>query len=359
MLLIVATILSLLCVACDDSTSPPSNVPSGNQQPYLFRTEGLILDKNGKDSTEFWEDGLESYITDNLLNWASEDSGSVTISSDYTVNDYTYKIEYNFAYNVDNVDKSFSALIKIKRNHTYIIGIKDCNLYFYGNQGNNAFRMALRDYAPIESIENSFPVAADSLTTIMLRSLLRLGDNVVYGKNGKVSEYIADVNFSATLNKFKSVGKRAEELGAAQKALESVGTFIKNVSNTYFNTELTSLDATDGEISAQFPLDDIKLKASYVMNGEKPLAKIESFYIDFYSPKSDKRAFSGEEHRSCISFYGLKKNVFNGDIFSTEMGKDSDYIDISNFGEECREVVKDPIVGMLADAFMQIITMLG
>lgn len=358
MLLIVAMILSLLCVACDDNTLPPSNVPSGNKKPYLFRTEGLTLDKDGKDSVEFWEDGLEAYVTDNILNWATEDSGSVTLSSDFTVNEYTYNIEYNFAYNVDDVGKSFSALIKIKRNHTYIIGIKNGNVYFYGNLGNRGFRMILRDYEPIVAIEDSFPLSTDMLTTIMLRSLFRLGDNVVYGRNGKVSEYIADVDFSATLNKFKSVGKPLEELGTAQRALERVGTFIKYMSNTYFNTELTSLNIDDGEIDSQFPLNDIKCKASYVMQGEKPLAKIDAFYIDFYSPESEKRAFSGEEYKSSISFYGLKKNVFDGDIFSTELGDEDDYGDEYSY-DNYKETVEDVNVLMLVDAYMQIIAMLG
>ncbi len=317
----------------------------------------MVTDKNGKDSSEFWEDGLEAYLTANILNWASEDCGSVTVSSDYTVNDDTYRIEYNFSYVVDDVHKELAALIKIQSRHSYIIGIKNGNVYFFGNQGNRGFNMVLRDYAPIIAIEDSLPIAADSLTSIMIRSLLKLGDNVIYGKNGKISEYIADVNFVGTLNKFKSSGKPAEELGPAQRALENIGAFIEYMSDTYFGTELTSLSSDDGVVALQYPVEDLKLNASYVMQGEKPLAEIESFYIDFYSPASSKRAFFGNEYKSSISFYVMKKNSFDGDVYSS-IGDDDDYEAAFSL-EEYKKCVQDVNVVMLTDAFLRIIDMLG
>ncbi len=359
-MLIVAIISSLLFVACDKEPITPQKKPSSESgYVYPFRTKDLIVDAAGKDSSDFWEDGLDLYVTENLISWAAKESGSITIFSDLTINDKTYKIEYDLSYTAKTGVKKLSGVAKIKQgDSTYLMGIQQGNIYFDVSKNGQRSHFIIKSSPSVSSIEQKLPLATQSSSSFIVRTLLSLDEKVQYARKDKISEYIAGVRLENTLHKFKSTGDPEIKDVEDKKAVEEIGTFIMDMSNTYFNTSLTNLDITAGQFVEQFD-QKVKASASYIMEGEYPLTTIKSFYLDFYSPKSTKSAFSGKEVTASLSFYGLKKDNFDGDIFNNKGFYGSENYEEEFSLEKYKSASQDNNVTMIVDAILRVIDLMG
>ncbi len=293
MLLIIALIFTGLIAGCKPTQqpTPPEEPGSQGDETIPFRLSSII---RGVDKTdvEFWNDGLSQYF-DGITEWSKNESGTISMSFDLTVNSTSYFTDVVFSYTTTNNIKRCNATLSITNGiDSYDVVIKD-NAIFYMLDGYNAVES---DVESLSSLTDALPFGKGSLFGLgTLMTGIKADETVYYGKSiggsATKAEYLSQVKFKETVD---AIDRHLSD-DAKSIALDFI--------NDSFSTTLTSLSKDDNQIDAQFPSLDVKMGyIATILQGSSINNSPEEVYFSLKADTSNKPAFMGQAQDILLVF---------------------------------------------------------